>query len=1537
MPRLSKKRYLYQQRARVMRAHSRKDASLLSALPPPATPGKFGLKDLNTMDESQPENMEVDPPEENNITSKSASSGDSNRKGPQNTNSESNNLDMETDAVNNTSDVENCEKSSQSVKTGESEKEVNHEVNDSNCHSSEQKSQEDSNDKEGSKNGHSNSPADSSGSPEQRKESSPNRTDDENEGEKSDVARDDETLVDGEDSQPSGTKENSSDDKVESGETGSDLAEEKEETSSDKKDEAASRDGVEEVEKEGANDIEEIPVYKKPAELIDLEDDDGKNSKKVSAEKEGTEEESTTEDGTKDTAADDTSKDTNTEDNSKDNAAEDSSKDSTGESNSKGLKLRSLASLVDTSESDSAEVGRSDAHPLKSGSLVPNPEAFGAIGEIVEHKDMFFDPDAGGLPLRISNVVGGEDCITGLAMDDDRDMFSSIQIASVTTLIDPISPEDPNKENVDATEDVDMEKSENANLESSEESGIKIVSAESLASKEEDNEKANDSSGPKLRISSAVSEIAKDIGVKDSSAQAIVYHILRSILTMPRVCIQCGKKVKCDFRITKKGEHGTFSFICSSDCRNNFVNNLKPTECVEKPRLIFEKLCGMCHKDLTTQPRSGQFSWETREFCSEDCLTSHLEEVAGKCHMCNQAVRPVYIGKYCVRFGSDIHQFCSNHCLERYKTKIKVCCYCQKNVENVNKVTSPANKEYCSIKCLKRAQRRDMGQQNYSETRSCTVCQAQGLNRYEFLLNGESQQLCSDPCLNVFKYVNKVKAVTCCLCFRVMNAEDVSQYLYHGGHQLRVFCSDSCVNVFVLSARKIVICDTCKVKKYNFDMIHRQVDEDFREFYYCSLHCLKTRDMGATSADKTANSSTSSSSAVASGNISSSTEAPIAVCSMCNTVAKAQFHMVMSDSTLRSFCRYNCASRYKSTFGFLVDSAQSKDTSSQAKNAPVSTIRPKPTSQLTSNSTSSSTNSSSKAATPALSQETLQATTELLKMLVPPTVVNKTTMCKPSTCTKGVYCKPHPWHRHTQTDLAGIDSNMSDKEYPPILPVPIPCYVPSPMCMYNVPCPVPIFVPIPLPVPVFLPTSAKTSKDVVALMKKIQDEIPTDPIQAEMLLLARQTIEQEQEEARSEDAAEQAEEPASPVDNFTTYSGDDEAGNDEAVNDELNSADEACLNTMEEDLPRYPLRDTEMTSNYSETETHNENKGKRKKRGRGRPRKRLRRDSDESQSLSDAEDVDDPDFFPEPETVLEEEFQGPFLNKMYGLTAWKSWVTKKNAELAGVSSSRSMKLISEDLLTMNCDELNYALCLFLKDLRKPNGEAYQPDTILYLLLGIQQHLFESARTDCIFMDFGFEKFTNSLDEITRTFWVAPTLPGVSPMISLGVTRITEAMLWECRQLGAHTPQVLLNTLFYFNTKVFRLRTVEEHLAMSFVQIVKQWRRSSMGRDGSGTRTTLLKYYPKKSSADGDKPRPNYEMHENRDDPLRCPVKLYEFYLSKCPESVRNQRNIYYVYPERSCVPDSPVWFSTQAVHASSIAKMLHRALMVREVQEAFAE
>lgn len=68
------------------------------------------------------------------------------------------------------------------------------------------------------------------------------------------------------------------------------------------------------------------------------------------------------------------------------------------------------------------------------------------------------------------------------------------------------------------------------------------------------------------------------------------------------------------------------------------------------------------------------------------------------------------------------------------------------------------------------------------------------------------------------------------------------------------------------------------------------------------------------------------------------------------------------------------------------------------------------------------------------------------------------------------------------------------------------------------------------------------------------------------------------------------------------------------------------------------------------------------------------------------------------------------------------------------------------------------------------------------------------------------------------------------------------------------------------------------------------------------------------------------------------ISLYIYFLfTSSPESLRYQQGIYYLYPERCCVPDSPTWFSSQPVQPASLSKMLHRALMVKEVQESFLE
>lgn len=172
----------------------------------------------------------------------------------------------------------------------------------------------------------------------------------------------------------------------------------------------------------------------------------------------------------------------------------------------------------------------------------------------------------------------------------------------------------------------------------------------------------------------------------------------------------------------------------------------------------------------------------------------------------------------------------------------------------------------------------------------------------------------------------------------------------------------------------------------------------------------------------------------------------------------------------------------------------------------------------------------------------------------------------------------------------------------------------------------------------------------------------------------------------------------------------------------------------------------------------------------------------------------------------------------------------------------SKRLYRSDPLLYRADELNTALCLFLKESR----EFYEGDSIYYLCLGIQHYLRENRslnsrttttdghfyRTESIFFDSTFVQFQSKLHSILARFYQHrdPSRPlsmrgASSNMMEDRPSRIEEELLWEGKQLGAHTPWVLLNTILYFNTKYFFLKTVNEHQVLSFSNVRRHYKRN----------------------------------------------------------------------------------------------------------------
>lgn len=161
------------------------------------------------------------------------------------------------------------------------------------------------------------------------------------------------------------------------------------------------------------------------------------------------------------------------------------------------------------------------------------------------------------------------------------------------------------------------------------------------------------------------------------------------------------------------------------------------------------------------------------------------------------------------------------------------------------------------------------------------------------------------------------------------------------------------------------------------------------------------------------------------------------------------------------------------------------------------------------------------------------------------------------------------------------------------------------------------------------------------------------------------------------------------------------------------------------------------------------------------------------------------------------------------------------------------------------------------------------------------------------------------------------------------------MLWECKQLGAHSPSTLLTTLMFFNTKwvahvhaafrptdpavsqskladvpnfrrYFHLKTVEQHLKVAFSKVLRHTRKSP---NNPKDKSTSIRYLKSTERFIGQKGTQAcdfvfkegtssfvVETHwiffctvtddmyseqlEDPENPLRCPIKLYDFYLFK---------------------------------------------------------
>ncbi|XP_066562569.1 zinc finger MYM-type protein 2 isoform X1 [Amia ocellicauda] len=953
----------------------------------------------------------------------------------------------------------------------------------------------------------------------------------------------------------------------------------------------------------------------------------------------------------------------------------------------------------------------------------------------------------------------------------------------------------------------------------------------------------------------------------------------------------------------------SFQEFCSTACLSSYENKQNP------PKTPIKTRCTVCGK-LTEIRHEVSFKNVTHKICSDHCFNRYRMAnglIMNCCEQCGDYLPNKSSANHFLIIDGQQKRFCCQNCVKEYKQthgKITCCTGCRTPCRffDITHCIGPSGnmEPYCSTACMNSHKSKNSSPASSGAAPACHFCKRSALPQYQATLpDGKLYNFCSSNCVTKFQTLSVQSSTNGQTAHSLNNIQLKCNYC-RGAFSLKPetlewenkvyqFCSKTCCDDYKKLHCIVTYCEYCQEEKTLHDMV--KFSGVKRPF--CSEGCklLFKQDFARRLGLK------------------------CVTCSYCSQMCKRGATKEI-DGIMRDFCSEACSKKFTDWYykaarcdcckvqGNLTESvqwrAEMKHFCDQhcllrfycQQNEPnMSTQKgPENMSFGQGTQTTKSTGSNQTSSVSSYSNCGIKD------------VKNKAVLCKPLTMTKATYCKPHMQTKSCQTD------EVVKTEYVPV-PIPVPVYIPVPMNMYSQITPAPVTLPVPVPVPVFLPTTLDSAEKIVQAIDELKAKIPTDPLEADLLTMAEMIAEADEKPDSTDVKIESQKSEGA--------SSDEKEEPDDSYEPELD---------LENDFPRVPdpvveELDSEIAFMLPPV-LGEENEEK--------PRPQVKKKGYKRRAAEDNSHV----IWPEtPDSLFA-------LKSTYGINAWKRWVsttatavtegTEDNQEQEQPKQTKPVRL-KRNLLSHSAAELNYGLSRFVSEVRRPNGESYAPDSVFYLCLGIQQYLQENGRTDNIFTDPYYQLFGQELNKTLKD-WQPSVLPDGSLFC-----RIEEQYLWSSKQLGEHSPMVLLSTLVYFNTKYFGLRTVDQHLRLSFGNVYRQWKKNPHTKDTtvciripSIFEDDLEKTVSRKRKRKDDDTDPDYEPDDGSGGGSHCPVKkhechLYELYLSKCPGSLKQRMDTFYMKPESSSAPDSPLWYSTTALEKNILESILTRILLIKEV------
>ncbi|KAM4731530.1 zinc finger MYM-type protein 2 [Anableps anableps] len=959
----------------------------------------------------------------------------------------------------------------------------------------------------------------------------------------------------------------------------------------------------------------------------------------------------------------------------------------------------------------------------------------------------------------------------------------------------------------------------------------------------------------------------------------------------------------------------SFQEFCTTGCLGAYENKNNP------PKTGLKNKCTVCGK-LTEIRHEVSFKNVTHKICSDTCFNVYRKAnglIMNCCEQCGDYLPSRASANHFLLVDGQQKRFCCQNCIRDYKqahSKLATCMTCKTLIKTGEVLQSlgagGTMSSYCSVSCMNKGKLTSF----INKEPTCHFCKRSSLPQYQATLpEGNILNFCSSQCVTKFQNAtlptttngqtplsNSSVQLKCNYCRGTFS---LKPEILEWQDKVYQFCSKTCCEDYKKLHCIVTFCEYCLEEK----TLHEMVKFSGVKRPFCSEGCklLFKQDFISQLGLKCVS------------------------CNHCNQLCKRGITRELGNMT-RDFCSEACAKKFNDWYykaarcdcckvqGNLTESvmwrSEMKHFCDQEcllrfycqQNDPIMVTQKGPE--------NTTLGIDMQAAKAGLVNQSAMAYSSggVIR-----DVKNKAVLCKPLTLTKATYCKPHMQSKHLQTD---VDDGVK-REYIPV-PIPVPVFIPMPMNMYAQVTPTPISMPLPVPVPVFLPTTLQGAEPIIQTMKDLKNEVPSNAT-ADVIIKDDEKPDVKALTVKRECVKEESSSSSSEEEEKVEVKEEEEE--DEKYDPDLDL--EADFPQASDPVPVLEGMDEDM--GFSLPPVLAEEKEELQE---SVPRPQARKLGNKRQAMEDL-----PSSSPSrPSSNLEG--RSLPLKSRYGINAWKRWALSLSDQSEDTKEKDTSKPTrsKSNLLSLNAEELNAALSRFVREVCRPNGERYSPDSILYLCLGIQQRLHAKGRKDDLFSDPCYQQFGEELNKVLKDWQ-----PSVLPDGSLW-GRVEEQSLWSSQHLGEQSPASLLRSLVYLNTKYFGLRTVEQHLRLSFANVYGPDTIHPVSKE----RTVCIRVpsisQDHHGEAQTESRKRKRKLNENERDEnegsggssIRCPVKkhecrLYELYRSKCPPLLWERLDVFYVQPDPACSPSDPVWFSSTPLERQILESLLTRVLLVRDI------